>query len=269
MDKKSRQQIFSKREIIKYNASRAYFGKLTSAALSEAYAIFKHTQDWDKPVIRTNVNIGKIDGGVICSALWYEMSYNPARFGKVSPFEHDGAINIYRFCRNGVPENTPGFEVIERIRHKMIDFMVLNGRSKNKWYDNIETQDGRVIIEFIDGHSDDTYKVLSMLRKMIRMVTNQNQADFNRQSYRDQMLTVIHKRHPNGIREDNKPAVVKQDVFPADMTPEEREEDRLDKAEESAQITSDNRKYVPFSQYKQARSELARVRDARANEHLK
>lgn len=269
MDKKSRQQIFSKREVVKYSASRAYFGKLTGVGLSDAYGQFKHTQDWDKPIVRANVNVGKIDGGVICRALWYEMSYNPARFGKTSPFLHNGTENIYHFCRNGASENTLGFEIIERIHHKMIDFMTLNGRAKGQWYDCIDAKDGMVTIEFVDGHSDDTYKVLSMLREMIRFVTNQNLADFKRKTYRDQMLTVINKRHPNGVRED-KQIVAKTEVkFPQTMTPEEAAEDRLDKAEESAQITIENRKYVPSEQYMQARRELNQFKDMRTNENIK
>ena len=116
MDKKAKQKIFAKREIVKYSAQRAYIGKLTGAGLAGAYGQFKHTQDWDKPITSANVVVGHIDGGVICRALWYEMSYNPARFGKVSPFTYKGREDIYHFCRVGVPENFPGYEIIEKIQ---------------------------------------------------------------------------------------------------------------------------------------------------------
>lgn len=258
MDKKSRQKIFSKREVIKYSANRAYFGKLTGIGLADAYAQFKHSQDWDKPITKAKVKVGKIDGVVICHALWNEMSYNPLRFGKESPFMYKGREDIYHFCREGVPADFPGFKVIEKIHHKMIDFMMLNGRKLGKWYDIIDTENGSVTIKFVDGHSDDNYKVLSMLREMIRFVTNQNTEDFKHKAYRDQMLTVINKRHPNGIR-DNKPVVQLQKLI--EDTDSYSEEDRLDKAEESAQITLDNQKYVPEAQFEQAENDIATIRN--------
>ena len=259
MDKKTKQKIFSKRELIKYSPQRAYFGKLTGAALATAFGQFKQSQDWEKPITSARVNVGKISGGVICHALWNEMSYNPARFGKVSPFMYNGKEDIYHFCRNGVPESFPGFEIIEKLRHKMIDFMVLNGRNKGCWYDNIDTESGYVVIRLINGHSDDNYKALSLLREMIRIVVTQNLEDFKHKAYRVQMLNVIDKRHPNGVRDEK--AVVIPTVFPREMTPEEKEEDRLDRAEEQAQITAENRKYVSSAQYRQARSDLKEIAD--------
>ena len=271
MDKKTKNAIFSKREVVKYNADRAYFGKLKASNLSNAYGRFKHSQDWDKPITSANVVIGKIDGTVICRALWYEMSYNPARFGKVSPFVYKDREDIYHFCRCGVPETFPGFEIIEKIRHKMINFMVLNGKSKGQWYDVINAKEGIVTISLVDGHSDDNYKILSLLREMIRIVTNQNLEDFKRKQYRTQMLTVIDKRHPNGVRDMKSVAspVVKLPEYPVEMTAEEREEDRLDKAEESARITAENRRYVPRQQYDQARADLKSFATIRANRKIK
>ena len=271
MDKKTKQKIFAKRDVVKYSANRAYFGKLTGAGLASAYGQFKHTQDWDKPITRANVVVGTIDGTVICRALWNEMSYNPARFGKISPFMHNGVENIYHFCRNGVPENFPGFEIIEKIHHKMIDFLMLNGRKVGHWYDIIDTHDGGVTIQLINGHSDDNYKVLSLLREMIRLVTNTNLEDFKRKSYRMQMLNVIDKRHPNGVR-DNKSGLCVDNVVlnhPTPMTPEEIEEDRLDKAEENVRITAENRKYVPLHQYNQARADLKQYANMRVNKNEK
>jgi len=271
MDKKAKQKIVSKRDVVKYSANRAYFGKLTGAGLADAYGQFKHSQDWEKPITKANVVVGKIDGGVICRALWNEMSYNPARFGKVSPFVHNGVENIYHFCRNGVSEDFPGFEIIEKIRHKMIDFMMLNGRNVGHWYDVIDTRNGMVTIQLINGHSDDNYKVLSSLREMIRFVTNRNLEDFKRKAYRTQMLTVIDKRHPNGVRGNNSVANINNNVpnYPIPMTPEEIEEDRLDKAEENARITAENRKYVPLQQYNQARADLKELTTMRVKKNGK
>lgn len=265
MDKKTKQKVFSKRELIKYSPQRAYFGKLTGAALATAYGQFRQSQDWEKPITSARISVGKISGGVICHALWNEMSYNPARFGKVSPFMYNGKEDIYHFCRNGVPENFPGFEIVEKLRHKMIDFMMLNGRDKGSWYDNIDTQNGYVIIRLINGHSDDNYKVLTLLREMIRIVISQNLEDFNRKSYRIQMLKVIDSRHPNGVRGNNLTTTQKPTVsaFPREMTQAEKEEERLDGAEAQAQITLDNYKYVPLDQYTQACEDLQKIADER------
>ena len=258
MDKKTRQKIFSNREVLKYSANRAYFGKLTGAGLANAFAQFKHSQDWDKPITSATVVVGKIDGNVICRALWYEMSYNPARFGKVSPFPLERQDAIYRFCDTPVSQDVPAFEIVEKIRHKLINFMVLNGRSRGQWYDKIDTHNDMVAIHLVDGHSDDTYKVLSMLREAIRIIASQNLEDFKRKNYRSQMLTVIHARHPHGVRDvvaGKKPSVDAD--YPRESTPEEIAEDRMDNAIENAQITAANRKYVSAAQYKQARKDLA------------
>ena len=85
------------------------------------------------------------------------------------------------------------------------------------------------------------------------------------------MLKVIARRHPNGIRNDNgivQPAASTYD-WPIQMTQEEIEEDRLDKAEENARITAENRRYVPRHQYNQARADLASFAHIRASNKIK
>ena len=266
MDKKTKQKIFSIRDLLKYSAQRAYFGKLTGAGLADAYGLFKHSQDWDKPITSAKVSVGKIDGSVICGALWNEMSYNPVRFGKVSPFMYKGKEDIYHFCRCSVPETFPGFQVIEKIRHKMIDFLMLNGRAKGEWHDVINTQNGTVTINFIDGHSDDNYKALTKLREMIRIVVSQNLEDFKHKAYRMQMLTVINKKHPNGIRDNTATVsehIQKPHFLPLSEMEEDTPEDILDREIERDQITASNRKYVPKEQYKQACENLKAFKEAK------
>lgn len=260
MDKKTKNAIFSKRELIKYSANRAYFGTLTGAGLSRAYGVFKHTKDWDRPIVNANVSVGKIDGGVICRALWHEMSYNPVRFGSVSPFVYKGREDIYHFCRQGVSKDFRGFEVVEKIRHKLIDFMMLNGRAKGQWYDNIYTTNGNVTIKLIDGHSDDNYKVLSLLRETIRLITSQNLEDFKRKSYRVQMLNVINARHPKGVRDNGTvPMLPKPVNIPLSDKNNDDFEDRMDKALESALITAETGQYRPENQLTQARADIDRL----------
>ena len=236
---------------IRYSAKRAYFGKLTGAGLAAAYGQFKHTHDWDKPVTSANVTVGHIDGTVICRALWYEMSYNPIRFGQVSPFSLNRKDVMFRFCDHPVPEDTPGHEILEKLRHKMIAFMTLNGRNIGQWHDVVEAPHGVVRISLVDGHSDDNYKVLTKLREMIRIVVSQNLKDSKLKSYGPAMQAVICERHPNGIRGDNHfvsstPKPVYSEAF----------DDRLLDAEDSAQITAETGQYRPVEQYEQAVEDL-------------
>ncbi len=260
MDKTSKREIISGRDALKYNVNRAYFGKLTGAALVDAYAVFKHSQKWDNPIRSANVLVGNIDGGVICRALWYEMSYNPMRFGNVSPFKYDGDENIFRFCRGVGSQTFSAPEILEKIRCKLIGFMMLNSKNGGQWYDKIDAQDEKIAIKFVDGHSDDNYKKLSLLRESIKIITAQNMADFKISSYRVQMLNVIATRHPNGNRDaERAQSYTPKTVNWWDMGPEELEEERVDKALESAQITMDNRKYVPYRQYSQARADIKSI----------
>ena len=264
MDKKTRQKIFAKRELIRYSANRAYFGKLTGAGLANAYGVFKHTQDWDAPITRVDVTVGKIDGVAICHALWYEMSYNPARFGKVSPFLHNGKESAYRFCDKPVSQDIPGFSVLEKLRSKMIQFMDLNKLPNGAWNADIKDTDGKICISYEDGHSDNNYKKLSLLQQMIRLVISQNLEDFNRKQYRVQMLNVIAKRHPNGVRDSD--IVTPKSPEKSTINFEDyMEEDRIDRAIESAQITLDNEKYVPQSQFEQAQDDIKAIRNMKKN----
>ena len=273
MDKKTKQKISSRREALKYSAERAYFGKLTGKGLSSAYGMFKHTQDWDKPITSSRVVVGHIDGGVICRALWNEMSYNPVRFGVVSPFVYKGREDIYHFCRSDFSSDTPGFEVIEKIRHKLIDFMMLNGKAQGQWCDKIDAKSGIVTIQLVDGHSDDKYKSLSMLREMIRIVASQNLEDFKHKPYRTQMLKVINSRHPHGVRangvdESDKKLQNMQSV-PLSLMEEETAEDRLDRFEETAQINVETSQYRPYDQRAQGIADLELVAMTKLKQNTK
>ena len=266
MDKKTRQKIFAKRELIKYSANRAYFGKLTGTGLADAYGLFKHTQEWDEPITSATDEVGKIENEVICRALWHEMSYNPARFGKVSPFLHNGKESVYRFCDKPVSQDIPGFNVLEKLRSRIIQFMDLNKLPNGAWNADIKDTDGKICISYIDGHSDNNYKKLSLLQQMIRLVISQNLEDFNRKQYRMQMLNVIAKRHPNGVRDGVK--ADKKVVLPTEpvvMSAEEIAEDRMDRELESAQITLENKKYVSQAQFEQAQDDIKTIRNMKAN----
>ena len=81
------------RSFLKYSAQRAYFGELTGDALSRLYQRLDRCE-YGTPV---TIKIGKINGDVICRALWREMSFNPGYFGTVSPFVFNGVNNIFMF----------------------------------------------------------------------------------------------------------------------------------------------------------------------------
>ena len=144
----------------------------------------------------------------------------------------------------------------------MIGFMKLNALPNGQWNDVINTANGYVNIKFVDGHSDTNYKILSKLREIMRLVTTQNTKDFDRKKYRTEMLRVIDSRHPNGIRYNN---AVSNVPTPRPLTPEEAAEDRMDKAEENAQITAENYRYFSSKDYKQALQDLRAIRAERIN----
>ena len=116
------------KKILAYNIRRAYIGRLTAENLGNAFALIKRSRDWDNPVSQCNLAVGNINGDVICNALWYEMSYNPGRFGDVSPFVFNGRNSIYRFCDKPYGGNLSGkaADVIASIRHHLIEYMNLN-----------------------------------------------------------------------------------------------------------------------------------------------
>ena len=251
--------------VLKYDVKRAYIGELTGAELSDAYSLFFRTRDWDKPVINARVHVGYIDGEIICRALWNEMSYNPKRFGTVSPFPGTGRNAIYRFCdsKNKLFDNTPGYTVVCDVQNKLRDFLKYNCLENEQWYDIVNPGDGVVIVRFIGEHSDNNYKKLAALRAAIHSIAKQNELDFKNPEYRTEMMKVIENRHPNGIRNNKKTYPISQVLDAERQIREEAQarQERLDDAEESALLTLDSRTRdsVPFEQYAQAQTDLESI----------
>ena len=268
------------RNVLKYNARRAYFGKLTAAELDYAYGTLQRTQYNDKPVNEVFVSVGQIDGVVICRALWNEMSYNPLRFGTVSPFLYKGKENIYRFCDHPVPENVPGGHILETIRAKLIEYMLIIPNKDGGWNPDINPKDGWIRLV----HGSSYYPKLTVLRKMMHIVASQNVYDFeHNKEYRAAILNVIAKRHPRGTRSNEavavptpKPRVVKTQYH---MTSEEIEEDRLEKEQERAAIDlhtvwSKSSSAIPPEQYEQAKEDYEQAQEGinaimHVNQHTK
>lgn len=196
------------RNILKYNTRRAYFSKFTAAELDYAHGLLRRTQNLDRPVKSAPIRVGHIDGYVICRALWYEMSYNPVRFGTVAPFPINRGDVIFRFCDHPVPENTPGYDIVKDIWSDLITYMRAMPDATGGWNPEIETTDGWIQLENFSVY----YKKLTLLRKIIHKIASQNVEDFKHKEYRAEMLNVIKKRHPNGTR-TNKPFELTQKPF--------------------------------------------------------
>lgn len=187
--------------ILKYNTGKAYFGDFTARSLSNSVGRIKTSWQWDKPIEFININIGHIDGDVICNALWREMSYNPVRFGTVSPFRFKGKNSLYHFCNSSnnhalTPEN---MEIFSKIRYHLTCFMTLNAHPNGAWNDTIIGQILTIRLE--NGHSNCEYKMLAHLRDCIKIITTQNINDFNNKSqpYRAGIISAVHKRMAGGI----------------------------------------------------------------------
>ena len=262
------------RSILRYDINRAYIGNFTGAQLKDAYKDFIDSKDGDEPQIRTEIQTGYIDGPMICRAVWNEMSYNPKRFGTVSPFLHNGKEDIFYFCsgKNKIPQDIPGYKTVIKIRHKMYKFLDYNKFENGQWCDVVDQSKGNMFVSFVSGCSDKKYKMLAMLRDMMRVVISQNLQDLNRVSYRKEMEPVIMERHPNGIRAKKTPCCT--DEMLADETRRREEEqarqERMDDAEDNAMITTDprTRSEVPFEQYVQAVQDLEYYKQI-SNQHSK
>lgn len=251
--------------ILKYNPKRQYIGRMTAYDLHDAYHQLKRSYDWDNPLEYVNVNIGNIDGNAICDALWYEMSYNPVRFGANSPFVFGDRNNIFKFCKNYTPEMDDVNSLLYKIRYNLIDFMSLNADEHNSWRDKVYTQNGIIPIGLTpNGYADAAYKMLADLRASIKLIAQQNIADFSKKRgpYRVEIINTVQSRHPNGVRPLVKPTkpvtpVVPQSPTPQPATPQpvfdEDEEERLDRYRECLEITLSNAGYVSEDMYSQAK----------------
>ena len=267
-------EISVMRSILRYDVNRAYIGELTGAELNGAFELFVRSQDWDRPIVSTTIHTGFIDGPMICRAVWNEMSYNPKRFGTVSPFLHNGRENICYFCdkRNELPKDTPGYDTVMQVRDKMIRFLNNNSRESGQWYTIVDSSKGNVVVRFVSGCSDRKYKMLAALRDMIHIVASQNLKDLNLAAYRKEMKPVIDARHPNGVRAKKTPYFV-DEILAQERKEREQEQarqERLDDAEESALLTLDARtcSSVPLDQYVQAQEDLRNIR-SQHNQNIK
>ena len=266
--------IQSMRKILGYDSTRQYFGEMTFSGLRIARCKVVGAQTEPKAYNSVSVKVGNIDGGVICRALWNEMSYNPERFGTESPFIKNGVEDIYRFCNELVAHDTPGYKIVYKLNRLLVDFLRLNGATQNEMQaDKVKTDGGTVKLAMHDIDKDNNYMMLIKLRDAIRCVIDQNIADLDIASYREKMAKVIAERHPDGRRhynENTNPQPTKKQKFSKAaeyVIDAEDTEERLDRAEENAKITLDNSRYYSAEQAEQAQNDLERIKALYDNEH--
>ena len=186
------------KQIIRYSAKRMYFGNWTPETLDDIYFSTSTNLKTDY------IYIDDLTEDIICDVLWYEMSYNPARFGTTSPFKINGKNSLLYFLgtyRKYAPRNSDGFmphEIMDFIWH-ITDFVKNLGKAK--LYDSF-IKTGKLPKRLNILCADANYRLLSSLRKAIHAITKQNYKDLQDPEFQEQMFQVITKRHPTCKRSD-------------------------------------------------------------------
>lgn len=176
------------KQVIQYDVNRCYFGNWTPDMLSAAH--------------RSSLDIGKakqftitpLDNDTICNVLWYEMSYNPVRFGSSSPFKVDGLNDIMLFDTEMTRWDDTYY--VTKFKQNIAYFkQVVN----NDFEDFNKTGVLPTNMYIFGSHYPD-YFVLSDLRVALHAIASQNIEDFKRKKYATEIINAVKKRHPNGIR---------------------------------------------------------------------
>ncbi|MBD5400190.1 hypothetical protein HDR61_00360 [bacterium] len=170
---------------ISYRGDYPYFGSVSARRLSNAYRQFRNREDTFYGV---KLHIGQIDGNIICNALWHEMSFNPVRFGTVSPFVLNGRNNIYAFCDGRINiDMGHGTEIVFNIRKNLGRFLRMNALPNGRWQCNIPTDGGYVCLD------RKMYSMLACLRDCIKIIARQNVTDFRDKNgpYRDSIYKMV------------------------------------------------------------------------------
>ena len=254
------------RNILRYDTSKAYFGSFTANDLSDAVGRIKASRNWTNPIDAVNIYIGHIDGDVICNALWHEMSYNPVRFGTVSPFMFHGKNSLYHFCNSSnnhalTPEN---MKIFSDIQYELKGFMQRNAHPNGSWNDTIIGE--YLTIRLKNGHTNREYKMLAHLRDCIRIITTQNINDFTDETmpYRAGIISTLHNSEQNGkhghstvkLINSNHPVAsvskINDDESKYSVALEYDYDVRIDNLIESLKIIIENKTYYDRRTYEQA-----------------
>jgi len=241
------------KSVLQYDASYPYFGELKFSELYNAQRTMRRNEYYNANGSRdARVWVGKINGDVICGALWRQMGYNPGRF-TTNPFLYNGRNNIFRFVAGGAAlfSDKVAADVIASVRGKLREYLFANAGQNGQWRDEIATIDnGFVYTVLNDGRTGTMYKKLCMLRDAVKLITLQNCADFDSKDepYRAKIIQAVQQRHPERFG-----------IVPAADAPtaDDIAEDKIYEKMEHVQITLDNRNNVSPDLYEQACAEMA------------
>ncbi len=248
------------KSILKYDASYPYFGELKFSELYDAQRYMRRDEYYNANGTRdARVYIGKIDGNIICGALWRLMGYNPGRF-TANPFLYNGRNNIFRFAADRAQffSDSVTDNLVIGLRGKMREYLTANAGENGQWQDEIKTVYGGYVYTVLkDGRTGTMYKKLCILRDAVQMLTRQNCADFDskRGPYRDRIIQAVGQRHPErfGVSAPVKAPVQSAVTAPAD---DYSDEDKIYEKMDQLQITLDNQSNISPDLYEQAVAEM-------------
>jgi len=194
-------------EIISYNPNRMYFGNWSENVLNNVQQqALRNTKS-------QKFYIGDLTNDIICNALWYEMSYNPA-YGNISPFIYNDKNDIIHFdntYKQKMSHQTKDFLRDEIVNLTWNISVFIEQLKKTGLYDNfIKTGELPKFIDISGGKTltynilclDKKHRILDSLNKAIKAIANQNCCDFRDSRYKEQIEKIVMQRHPLGRRSD-------------------------------------------------------------------
>lgn len=196
------------KQIIKYNPGRMYFGNWSGTALDDCYNEALRTHKAQK------MYVGDLNNDIICNALWYEMSYNPFRFGTKSPFIWTNKNDILYFdytYKQNQSHKTKDFLPDEIVNLTWNISVFIKKLQKAGWYDNFMLN-GELphYFNIVGGKSltndivsfNHEHSILNSLIGAINAITKQNFIDLYNQDYHDEIIRMVQQRHPTYKRSD-------------------------------------------------------------------
>lgn len=180
-------------DVLGYSAKRNYFASWSPAKLYDAYNAARNREEG-----YVEFHLGELSFDSICDTIYSEMSYNPVRFGKQSPFKNNGVNDINFFISK---YSLSSDSTMRRIANELYVFLNMVHNNYQMFYITKKFKGDHIVISLEDGHSNSGYKMLSALAECIHIVANQNKEDFkNSQRHRQLIAHIAKKRHQNLVR---------------------------------------------------------------------
>ena len=197
MTKPKSNQNDRRKDIIKYNVARKYFGDWNPEELNACYRS-------EEP---TTLRIGILSVDDICDTLWNEMSYNPVRFGTKNPFEIDGKNSLEKFIDTPIAPDNKAFKTLSIVQFYLSKFWRLATKYDETFALTKHFKSNCVTITTSFSTKPKskpipsmTYVMMANLRKSIKKIATQNLSDFGKKTYQQQMIDIILTRHPDLVR---------------------------------------------------------------------